>query len=114
MYPNSIATDFNDDTIFGGRGLSHTLGLNWYWNAYSRVQFNAIYGEIDDAAISDGENNNDVIPVIPVQSGDYAILGMRFMIVRTILPAVLPRRLRWEAPGSVRPISHRCHDRDKR
>ncbi|MGI9427553.1 MAG: OprO/OprP family phosphate-selective porin, partial [Bythopirellula sp.] len=72
--------DFNDDNIFGGRGVSHTLGLNWYWNAYSRMQFNAIYGEIDDAAISDGDNDNDVIAAIPPRSGDYTIIGMRFMV----------------------------------
>lgn len=72
--------DFNDDNIFGGRGLSHTLGVNWYWNAYARLQFNAIYGEIEDAAISDGDNNNDVAAVIPARSGDYTILGMRAMV----------------------------------
>ena len=72
--------DFNDDNIFGGRGHSHTLGLNWYWNAYARLQFNAIYGEIDDAAISDGDNDNDVIAAIPAQSGEYTILGMRLMV----------------------------------
>ncbi len=72
--------DFIDDNIFGGRGLSHTLGINWYWNAYARLQFNAIYGEIDDAAISDGDNNNDVAAVIPPRSGHYTILGMRAMV----------------------------------
>lgn len=72
--------DFNDDNIFGGRGLSHTLGINWYWNAYARLQFNAIYGEIDDAAISDGDNNNDVPAFIPPGSGHYTILGMRAMV----------------------------------
>ena len=72
--------DFNDDNIFGGRGLSHTLGLNWYWNAYARLQFNAIYGEIDDAAISDGDNDNDVPAAIPPRSGNYTILGMRAMV----------------------------------
>ena len=75
--------DFNDDNIFGGRGLSHTFGLNWYWNAYSRMQFNAIYGEIDGAAVSDGDNTRDVAGVTApatILSGDYAILGMRFMV----------------------------------
>ena len=77
--------DFNDEDIFGGRGLSHTFGLNWYWNAYSRMQFNCIYGEIDDAQISDGTNSNDrdttEFPApFPISSGDYTILGMRFMV----------------------------------
>ncbi|MCG8449124.1 MAG: porin [Pirellulales bacterium] len=75
--------DFNDDNIFGGRGLSHTLGLNWYWNAYARMQFNAIYGEIDNAAISDGDNTRNAAGVTAagdIQSGDYTILGMRLMV----------------------------------
>ena len=76
--------DFNDDNIFGGRGLSHTLGVNWYWNAYARMQFNAIYGEIDDAAVSDGENTRNLVtnvtPAGSIQSGNYTILGMRFMV----------------------------------
>ncbi len=72
--------DFNDDNIAGGRGLSHTLGLNWYWNAYSRLQFNAIYGEIDGAAISDGDNANDLPAAIPAQSGNYTILGVRLNV----------------------------------
>ena len=75
--------DFNDENIFGGRGLSHTFGLNWYWNAYSRMQFNAIYGEIDDAAISDGDNtrlSDGTTPPASILSGNYAVLGMRFMV----------------------------------
>jgi len=69
--------DFNDDNIFGGRGNSHTLGLNWYWNAYSRMQFNAIYGEINDAAINNGDNTGNPADAM---SGNYTILGARFMV----------------------------------
>ncbi len=69
--------DFNDDNIQGGRGVSHTLGLNWYWNAYARMQFNAIYGEIDDAAINDGDNTGNPADAL---SGNYTILGARFMV----------------------------------
>ncbi len=69
--------DFNDDNIFGGRGTSHTLGLNWYWNAYARLQLNAIYGEIDDAAVVNGENTGNPADA---QSGNYTILGMRFSV----------------------------------
>ncbi len=61
--------NFSDDDVLGGVGQSHTLGLNWYWNAYSRMQFNAIYGEIDDRA-----------PVAGQTSGNYTILGARFMV----------------------------------
>jgi len=69
--------DFNDDNIQGGRGMSHTLGFNWYWNAYARMQFNAIYGEIDDAAISGGNNTGNPADAL---SGNYTILGARFMV----------------------------------
>ena len=69
--------DFNDEDVFGGRGTSHTLGLNWYWNAYARMQFNAIYGEIDDAAINDGDYTDNPADA---QSGNYTILGVRFMV----------------------------------
>ncbi len=76
--------DFNDDNIFGGRGMSHTFGLNWYWNAYARMQFNAIYGDIDDAAVSDGDNTRNLTTGVTapgtILSGDYTILGMRFMV----------------------------------
>ena len=61
--------DFTDEDILGGVGTSHTLGLNWYWNPYARMQFNALYGEIDDHA-----------PVAGFTSGHYTITGLRFMV----------------------------------
>ncbi len=61
--------DFSDDDTLGGVGESHTLGLNWYWNAYARMQLNAIYGEIDEHA-----------PVAGLTFGHYTILGTRFMV----------------------------------
>ncbi len=67
--------NFNDDDIFGGRGFSHTLGLNWYWNPYARMQFNAIYGEIDDHEGFDDDDNS-----LGVLSGHYTILGTRLMV----------------------------------
>jgi len=68
--------NFSDNDILGGRGLSHTFGLNWYWNAYSRLQFNAIYGEIDD---KEGFVGDPPVSVGPVD-GHYTILGVRFMV----------------------------------
>lgn len=68
--------DFNDDNIFGGRGKSHSLALNWLWSPYARVQFNATYGEIDDAQVSRGINTG----VEPLSSGNYTILGTRLML----------------------------------
>jgi len=69
--------DFNDDNIFGGQATSHTLGLNWYWNAYARMQFNAIYGETENATIVDGTNTGNIADL---NSGNYTILGARFMV----------------------------------
>jgi phosphate-selective porin OprO/OprP len=62
--------DFSDNDIFGGVGDSVTLGMNWWWTAYSRWQFNYIHGSI---AQRDG--------ILPgTDSGDYDIFGMRFMV----------------------------------
>ena len=57
--------DLTDENILGGVGDSLTLGLNWHWNPYARMQFNYIYGEIDRGLIG---------------GGDYHIFGTRFMI----------------------------------
>ena len=44
---------------------SFTLGVNWYWTANAKVQFNWITGSVDD-----GVGN----------IGDYDIIGSRFMV----------------------------------
>lgn len=62
--------DFNDEDIFGGVGDSFTFGLNWYWNANARMQFNYIAGEVNDR---DTEEDGIV-------SGNYDIFGARWMI----------------------------------
>lgn len=73
--------DFNDrglstvDGVAGGVGESVTLGLNWYWNANARMQFNYIYGDIDDREVF---NAADVSQGL--RSGDYHIIGTRWMI----------------------------------
>lgn len=61
--------DFSDADILGGEGHNGTLALNWHWNAYARLQFNAIYGRVDDHA-----------PVGGFTSGDYWIVGSRFAV----------------------------------
>ena len=61
--------DFTDQDILGGVGESHTLGLNWYWNPYARMQLNCGYGEIDEHA-----------PVAGFTSGHYTYVGTRFMV----------------------------------
>ncbi len=62
--------DFNDGDIFGGIGESLTVGLNWYWTANARMQFNWIHGSIEDNQESTGVS----------LSGDYDIVGARFMV----------------------------------
>jgi phosphate-selective porin OprO/OprP len=62
--------DFNSGDIFGGIGEAMTLGLNWYWTANSRMQFNWIHGNIKDNRETRG---------VPL-SGFYDILGARFMV----------------------------------
>ncbi len=69
--------DFTDNDILGGVGESHTLGLNWHWNQYARMQFNAIYGEIDDR---EGFDNADPQNSLGALSGNYTILGTRLMV----------------------------------
>ena len=61
--------DLSDADVLGGVGESVTLGLNWYWTPYSRLQFNLIHGEI-----------NDRNPAVGATSGDYTILGTRFAV----------------------------------
>ena len=65
--------DLTDANILGGIGQSATLALNWYWNAHSRLQFNYTVGRIDDRFVANAPDEG-------VESGDYQLLGMRFMI----------------------------------
>ena len=69
--------NFSDDDILGGRGFSHTLGLNWHWNPYARLQLNAIYGEIDDR---EGFDDADPPASLGPVAGHYTILGTRLMV----------------------------------
>jgi phosphate-selective porin OprO/OprP len=59
------AADLTDYDIIGGTGQSFTLGLNWLWNPYARMQFNYIQGRIDR---------------LPEGTGNYGIIGVRFMV----------------------------------
>ena len=60
--------DISDADVLGGVGESVTLGLNWWWTPYSRLQFNLIYGDIDQRNVGG------------VTSGDYVIAGARFAV----------------------------------
>jgi phosphate-selective porin OprO/OprP len=59
--------DFNDQDIFGGIGKSFTLGVNWHWTPYSRMQFNYIVGDIEDQSTG-------------LIDANYHIIGSRFMV----------------------------------
>ncbi len=61
--------DFTDEDITGGVGDALTLGLNWHWNTNARMQFNYLYGQIDQRGPIDG-----------FTAGDYSILGTRLMV----------------------------------
>lgn len=61
--------DLTDADVLGGVGESATLALNWYWTAYSKVQFNLIYGDIDDRN-----------PATGTTGSSYLIAGTRFAI----------------------------------
>jgi len=71
--------DFTNDNIFGGVGDSFTLGLNWWWTPYSRMQFNYIHGSIDQRAAVGGVPIGSTAGALPT-SGDYDIFGTRFMV----------------------------------
>ena len=61
--------DLSDADIRGGDQRNVTFGLNWLWNAYARMQFNYIYGDIKDHAPAGG-----------FTSGTFNGIGTRFMI----------------------------------
>ena len=63
--------DFVDDNIIGGKGESYTVGLNWHWTSYARMQFNWIHGRIRE---------NDKSPALAELGGHYDIVGARFMV----------------------------------
>ncbi|MEM6690273.1 MAG: porin [Planctomycetota bacterium] len=67
--------DLTDSDIQGGEGHLITGVANWYWTAYSKLQTNIGWGDIDNA----GENIAGG-PTFDGVDGDFAFLGMRYMI----------------------------------
>ena len=65
--------DLTDETVLGGVGSNYTLGLNWHWNPHAKIQFNYIYGEIDERSVTD--INGDTY-----SGGHYHIAGTRFVV----------------------------------
>ncbi len=64
--------DLTDQDVFGGVGQSATFALNWYWNDHARLQWNYIFGRIDDRQVS-GIGD-------PIVAGSYQISGLRGII----------------------------------
>lgn len=60
--------DLSDNNIGGGIGNHYTLGLNWHWSPYAKMQSNLIFGDIDQHS-----------PVGGYTGGSYTILGTRLM-----------------------------------
>ena len=58
--------DLTDGDRTGGVGRAGTLALNWFFTPYTKLQFNMIYGNIDDRG-----------PIGGFDSGDYLITGTR-------------------------------------
>lgn len=58
--------DLQDEDIAGGKGESFTLGVNWWWNPYSRVQANYIVGQVERSPL--------------VANADYQVFGLRWMV----------------------------------
>ena len=67
--------DLSDSDISGGRGSAVTAALNWYWTAYSRLQTNLVWGEVND-----GGQRLSNSPIADGIDGEYTVLGMRYMI----------------------------------
>ncbi|TWT59012.1 Porin P precursor [Thalassoglobus neptunius] len=61
--------DLSDDNVLGGVGEAWTSALNWHWTPYSKLQFDASYGEIDNHRPVDG-----------FTSGNYFFFGTRFAV----------------------------------
>ena len=61
--------DLTDQDIAGGVSNETTLGLNWYWNEFTHMQFNYVHG-----ILSDHE------PVAGYTSGSFDSIGARFIV----------------------------------
>lgn len=61
--------DLTDGDIEGGEGNDLTLGLVWYFNPYSSLQFNAVYGDISQHADVNG-----------FTEGNFTALGTRLRV----------------------------------
>lgn len=72
--------DFTDADVLGGIGSAFTMGLNWHWTPYSRMQFNYIYGRIDDRFAQNIGSGGVPTGAAGPTTADYHIIGTRFMV----------------------------------
>lgn len=75
--------DFSDADILGGVGSAVTLGMNWWWTPYSRMQVNYIYGDVDQRYATNIDSDTGRPEAAPPSGpgyGTYQILGARFMV----------------------------------
>lgn len=63
--------DLSNEDILGGEGEALTLGVNWLFNPYARMQFNYSTGQI---------SNNSALVGGPDVNGNYDIFGIRMMV----------------------------------
>ena len=49
--------DLNDGAIAGRRLTNWTVGCNWYWNKFTKLQFNWIHSRLNDVVVGDSETN---------------------------------------------------------
>jgi len=45
--------DLNDAGVAGGRLTNFTVGCNWYWNRFTKIQFNWIRSVLDNPTFGD-------------------------------------------------------------
>ncbi len=74
--------DLSDSDIRGGQGHAYTAGLNWYWTAYSKLQTNFVWGQINNAGQGreNGGPGGVTQPLLAGVNGDFSILGFRYML----------------------------------
>ena len=72
--------DLSDSDISGGVGHAATLGINWHWTAYSKLQTNMIWGLAEDAGQAQLNDAGSTPLVTGPVDADYSILGFRYML----------------------------------
>ena len=49
--------DLNDAGINGRRLTNFGVGCNWYWNRYTKIQFNWLNSQLDDVSLGESDAN---------------------------------------------------------